>query len=58
MSAAAEPIRQRFALLHDQWVAFAENPAARVLVWRVRDDERGMLDAFLANRFGRAYAPR
>lgn len=48
MSDSATPIRQRFDLLHDQWVAFADDEAARVLCWRVQDDERGMLDAFLA----------
>lgn len=46
MAASAEPIRQRFAWLHDQWVFFAENDRARVLIWRVQDDERRMLDAF------------
>jgi hypothetical protein len=48
MSESAKPIRQRFAWLHDQWIAFAENERARVLVWRVQDDERRMLDAFLS----------
>ncbi len=48
MTEAALPIRKRFAWLHDQWVTFAADPLARVLVWRVQDDERRMLDAFLA----------
>lgn len=42
------PIRRRFAWLHDQWVAFAENPEARVLCWQLQEDELGMFDAFLA----------
>jgi tetratricopeptide (TPR) repeat protein len=42
------PIRRRFAWLHDQWVSFAENPDARVLCWQLEADESELFDAFLA----------
>ncbi|HEX6244819.1 MAG TPA: hypothetical protein VFZ61_28060, partial [Polyangiales bacterium] len=45
---ADNPIRRRFAWLHDQWVSFAENTDARVLCWLLEEDELAMFDAFLA----------
>jgi hypothetical protein len=42
-----DPIRTRLDKLHNQWVAFADDPHARLLIWRARQDERAMVDAFI-----------
>lgn len=40
-------VERRLDQLLVQWTEFAQQPAARVLVWSARDDERSMLNAFL-----------
>jgi tetratricopeptide (TPR) repeat protein len=42
------PIEARLPLLYEQWESFVGDPEARVLRWLLRDDERRMLEAFLA----------
>ncbi|MET0286097.1 MAG: hypothetical protein ABW352_16570 [Polyangiales bacterium] len=42
-----DPIASRLDQLHDQWVSFADDAHARMLVWRAEPDERSFVDAFL-----------
>jgi hypothetical protein len=42
------PITARLDKLHDQWVAFARDPDARILLWRAEQDELPFIDAFVA----------
>jgi hypothetical protein len=48
MAARKNPVQRRLDLVHDEWVAFAELPAARVLCWQVTPDETSMVEAFVA----------
>jgi tetratricopeptide (TPR) repeat protein len=54
-----DPIQARLDKLHDQWVSFADDPLARLLVWRARDDEQAMVEAFVAQECDaeRAHTP-
>jgi hypothetical protein len=42
------PITERLDDLNDQWVSFAENPEARILVWQARGDEELLVETFVA----------
>ncbi|HVZ35745.1 MAG TPA: hypothetical protein VG963_25135, partial [Polyangiaceae bacterium] len=44
----SDPISERLDDLHDHWVSFADNPVARLLIWRVADGEYAMVNAFVA----------
>ncbi len=54
-----DPLHARLDQLHDQWVSFADDPHARLLVWNARDDERAMVDGFLGDEADpdRAHTP-
>jgi tetratricopeptide (TPR) repeat protein len=43
-----DPLQRRLDQLHNQWVTFADDPHARLLVWTTSEDERGMVEAFVA----------
>jgi hypothetical protein len=45
---SSTPIADRFALLYAQWRAFTMRADARLLIWRAADEERPMIDAFVA----------
>jgi tetratricopeptide (TPR) repeat protein len=45
---AAHPIAARLDKLHDQWVCFAAERDARLLIWLATDDEARMVEAFVA----------
>lgn len=52
MNARPNAIEIRLYRLFEQCRSFLEDPRARVLRWRVRDDERSMISAFVAIESG------
>ncbi len=44
--ARKNPIERRVDILHDQWTEFADNAAARLLVWQVKADEAPLVETF------------
>jgi len=45
---SSSPITARLAQLHEQWRFFTQSKDARVLIWQAADEERALIDAFVA----------
>jgi hypothetical protein len=44
---AMNPVEQRVLQMCQAWAAFRDDPAARVLVWRIQEDALRMVDVFI-----------
>jgi hypothetical protein len=44
---AMNPVEQRVLQMCQAWAAFRDDPAARLLVWRIQEDALRMVDVFI-----------
>ena len=45
---SSSPITARLAQLHEQWRFFTQREDARLLIWQAADEEKALIDAFIA----------
>lgn len=54
--AETNPILERIDQIHDVWTAFVQQPASRLLIWLMAENEASLIDAFVGHECDAATA--